>query len=115
MNKAILIGNLGRDPKIIYGNGGLAVAKFDMATSAKWNDKETGEFKKETEWHRIVVFGRRAENCGKYLSKGNKVCVEGRIQTRTYEKDGIKHYSTEIIASNVQFLSIKKAEGEIPF
>ena len=112
MNKAILIGNLGRDPKIINADNGLIIAKFNLATSERWNDKNTGELKENTEWHRIVVFGKLAEICEKYLSKGKKVCVEGRIQTSSYEKDGITRYSTEIIASNVQFLSPKKSEHE---
>ena len=112
MNKAILIGNLGRDPEINYTQGGMAVAKFSIATSEKWKDKNTDKLKENTEWHRIVVFGKLAENCEKYLSKGKKVCVEGRIKTGLYEKEGIKRYSTEIIASSVQFLSHKRSEPE---
>lgn len=112
MNKAILIGNLGKDPETINSDIGSAIAKFTLATSERWNDKNTGEFKEKTEWHRIVVFGKLAENCVKYLSKGKKVCIEGRIKTSSYEKDEIIRYSTEIIASNVQFLSPKKSEHE---
>lgn len=90
----------------------MVVTKFSMATSEKWKDKITGEFQERTEWHHITAFGRLAEICNEYLSKGKKVCVEGRIKTSSYEKDGIKRYLTEIIASNVQFLSPKKSVDE---
>jgi len=112
MNKAIIIGNLGGDPKISHGTNGFIVTKFNMATSERWRDRGNGEFQERTEWHRITAFGKLAEICEKYLSRGKKVCVEGRIQTNRYEKDGITRYSTEIIASNVQFLSPKKSEDE---
>lgn len=112
MNKAILIGNLGRDPKFSHGHNGLSVTKFNMATFERWRDRGNGELQERTEWHRITAFGKLAEICEKYLSRGKKVCVEGRIQTSRYEKDGITRYSTEIIASNVQFLSPKKSEDE---
>ena len=112
MNKAILIGNLGRDPEFNNGNNGLSVTKFNMATSERWRDRGTGELQERTEWHRITAFGKLAEICEKYLSRGKKVCVEGRIQTSEYEKDGIKRYSTEIIASNIQFLSTKESRNQ---
>jgi len=112
MNKAIIIGNLGRDPKFSHGKNGLPVTKFNMATSERWRERETGDLQERTEWHRITTFGKLAEICEKYLSRGKKVCVEGRIQTSRYEKDGITRYSTEIIASNIQFLSPKKPEDE---
>jgi len=88
MNKAILIGNLGSDPEFINNNG-MTVAKFSLATSERWKDKNTGEMQERTEWHRIAAFGRLAEICKDYLSKGRQVCIEGRIQTRSWEKDGI--------------------------
>lgn len=112
MNKAILIGNLGGDPTSIHSQNGFAITKFNMATSERWRDRNTGEIQERTEWHRIAVFGKLAEICEKYLSKGKKVCVEGRLQTGKYEKDGIEQYSTEIIASNVQFLSPKSSDSE---
>lgn len=110
MNKAIIIGNLGGNPKISHGPNGFTVTKFNMATSERYRDRENGELKERTEWHRVAVFGKLAEICEKYLSKGKKVCVEGRIRTNNYEKNGITRYSTEIIASNVQFLSPNSSE-----
>jgi single-strand DNA-binding protein len=104
INKVILIGNLGSDPEVRYTPDGTAVANFSIATSDEWTDKDTGERKKRTEWHRIVAWRRLGEICGEYLSKGRQVYVEGKLQTRSWEKDGVTRYSTEIIASDVQFL-----------
>ena len=104
VNKVILLGNLGADPEVRFTPGGQAVANFRIATSESWNDKN-GQRQERTEWHRVVVWGKRAEVCSKYLSKGRQVYVEGRIQTRTYDdKDGNKRYITEVIAADVQFL-----------
>ena len=104
VNKVILVGNLGKDPEVRYTPDGQAVANFNIATNENWTDK-SGQKQERTEWHRIVVWGKRAEVCSKYLSKGRQVFVEGRIQTRTYDdKDGNKRYITEIIAADVQFL-----------
>jgi len=111
LNKAMIIGRLGRDPEIRYTPGGVAVANFSVATSEEWKDKESNEKKERTEWHRIVAFGKLGEICGEYLSKGKQIYVEGRIQTRSWEdKDGNKKYTTEIVASDVQFLD-KKDSG----
>ena len=104
INKVIIIGNLGRDPEVRYMSDGTAVANFSVATSEFWKDKQTGEKKERTEWHRIVAWRSLGELCGKYLSKGRQVYIEGKLQTRSWEKDGVTHYSTEIIASDVQFL-----------
>ena len=104
LNKVMLIGHLGRDPEIRYSQSGVAVVNFSIATSEQWTDKNTGDRQEKTEWHRIVVFGRQAEVCEKYLSKGSQIYIEGRLQTRNYEKDGQTHYITEIVASNFQFL-----------
>jgi single-strand DNA-binding protein len=104
INKAILIGNLGRDPEVSYTPSGMAVAKFSIATSERWKDKNSGEMQERTEWHRITAFGRLAEICGEYLSKGRQVYIEGRIQTSSWEKDGITRYSTDIIASEMKML-----------
>ena len=104
LNKVMLIGNLGRDPEIRYLQSGNAVVNFSIATSEQWTDKGTGERQEKTEWHRIVVFGKQAETCSKYLSKGSSIYIEGRLQTRSWEKDGQTHYTTEIVASNFQFL-----------
>ncbi len=107
VNKAILVGNLGRDPELRYTQGGLAVVNFSIATSEQWNDKNTGEKKEHTEWHMIVAFGKLAEICGEYLSKGRQVYVEGKLQTTAWEKDGVTRYTTKIKASDVRFLGTK--------
>jgi single-strand DNA-binding protein len=91
INKAILIGNLGRDPEVRYTPDGSAVANFTIATSERWKDKNTGEMQERTEWHRIVAWRKLGEICGEYLSKGKQVYIEGRIQTRSWEKDGLLH------------------------
>jgi single-strand DNA-binding protein len=111
VNKAILIGNLGRDPELRYTQNGQAVANFTLATNETWTDK-SGERVERTEWHRIVVWGKMAESCGQYLSKGRTVYIEGRIQTREWEdKDGNKRYTTEINAQTVQFLGGPRGES----
>ena len=105
INKVILIGRLGSDPEVRYTPSGVAVANFNIATSEEWKDKDTGEKRERTEWHRIVVWRRLGEICGEYLSKGRQVYVEGRLQTRDWEdRDGNKRYTTEIVANDVQFL-----------
>jgi len=105
VNKAIIVGNLGRDPEIRYTQGGSAVCQLSVATTRAYTNKTSNERVEETEWHRIVVWGKQAEHCNNFLSKGRQVYVEGRIQTRSYEdKEGIKRYSTEVIADTVQFL-----------
>jgi single-strand DNA-binding protein len=104
VNKVILVGNLGADPDMRYTPSGQGVCEMRIATSESWNDKN-GQRQERTEWHRVVVWGKRAEVCSKYLSKGRQVYVEGRIQTRTYDdKEGNKRYITEVIAQDVQFL-----------
>ncbi len=109
INKAILIGNLGSDPEVRYTQSGTAVANFTMATSEKWKGQD-GEWKDQTEWHRIVVWAKLAEICGEYLSKGSKIYIEGRIQTRQWDdKDGNKRYTTEIVAREMKMLDSKGA------
>jgi len=104
VNKAIIIGNLGKDPEVRFTPSGRAVAKFSVATTEKWNDQQ-GQKQERTEWHNIVVWGKQAETCGQYLAKGRQVFVEGRITNRSYDdKDGNKRYITEIIARDVRFL-----------
>lgn len=112
VNKVVLIGHLGRDPEVRYTADGRAVANFNIATSEEWTDKDTGEKKQRTEWHRIVAWRRLGEICGEYLSKGRQVYVEGKLQTRSWEKDGVTRYTTEIIASDVQFLGGRDAARE---
>ncbi|MHB8830230.1 MAG: single-stranded DNA-binding protein [Syntrophales bacterium] len=107
INKAILVGRLGKDPEVRYTPDGMMVTNFTMATDEQWKDKN-GDKAQKTEWHKIVTFGKLAEICGKYLIKGKLVFVEGRIQTRSWEdKDGVKRYTTEIVASNMQMLDSK--------
>jgi single-strand DNA-binding protein len=111
VNKAIIIGNLGKDPEVRFTSGGQPVANFPVATSERWTDKTSGQQQERTDWHRIVVWGRQAENCGQYLKKGRAVYIEGRIQTREWtNKEGQKQYTTEIVANVVQFLG-SKGEG----
>lgn len=118
INKVILLGRLGQDPEVKEIKEGKTLANFSLATNKKWKDKN-GEDHESTEWHRVVIFGKLANVCGKYLSKGSQVYLEGEIHTRSYEdKDGNKKFSTEIHGNNVQFLGAKKeatSEDEIPF
>jgi len=110
VNKAILVGNLGKDPELRYTPSGQAVTKFSMATTDRWTDKEGGK-KEKTEWHNIVMWGRLAEISSQYLKKGSSVYVEGRIQTRSWDdKDGNKRYTTEIVGSQLQILD-RRSEG----
>jgi single-strand DNA-binding protein len=111
VNKVILVGNLGRDPELRYIPSGQAVANFTLATNDRWRDKE-GNNQERTEWHRIVVWGKSAENCAQYLQKGRSVYIEGRLQTREWEdKDGNKRQTTETIAQTVQFLGGRGGAG----
>lgn len=105
VNKVILIGHLGADPDMRYTPSGAGVCELRLATSESWKDKN-GQRQERTEWHRVVVWGKTAEICAKYLAKGRQVFIEGRIQTRSYDdKEGQKKYITEVIANDVQFLS----------
>ena len=104
MNKAILIGNLGKDPEITHTDAGMTIAKFSLATNYKRTNKDTGKLEEFPDWHFVTAFGKLAEICGEYLHKGKQVCIEGRIKTNSWEKDGIKHYFTEIIASKMEML-----------
>lgn len=111
VNKAILVGRLGGDPEMRYTPGGDAVANMTVATSENWKDKD-GNRQEKTEWHKVVMFGKVAEVCGKYLTKGREVYFEGRIQTRKWEdKDGNNRYTTEIVANVMQMLGSK---GDAP-
>lgn len=111
INKAILIGNLGSDPEVRYTQSGAAVANFTIATTEKWKGQD-GQMQEQTEWHRIVAFARLGEICGEYLSKGSKVYIEGRIQTRKWEdKDGNSRYTTEIVAREMKMLDSKGASS----
>ena len=113
VNKVIIVGNLGRDPEIRYMPSGDAIANIAVATSYKSKDRNTGEQKELTEWHRISFFGRLAEIVGQYLKKGSSVYVEGRLQTRKYtDKDGVEKYATDIIAEQMQMLGGRQGMGE---
>jgi single-strand DNA-binding protein len=104
VNKVILVGNLGKDPEVRFTNSGSAVARFSLATSEVWNDRD-GNRQERTEWHNVVVWGKQGEHCGQYLAKGRQVYVEGSIRTRSYDdKSGNKRYVTEVVAQRVQFL-----------
>jgi len=107
INKVMLIGRLGKDPEMRFTPSGKAVTNFTMATNEVWSD-QNGEKQERTEWHRIVTWGKLAENCAKLLSKGKQVYVEGRLQTRQWDdKEGKKRYTTEVVAQSVQFLGSK--------
>ena len=104
VNKAIIVGNLGKDPEVRFTQSGRAMARFSVATTESWMDKENGR-QERTEWHNIVVWGKQVESCGQYLAKGRQVYIEGSIRNRSYDdKEGNKRYITEIVAQRVQFL-----------
>jgi len=114
INKVILVGRLGKDPEVRYTPSGVAVANFSIATSEEWKDKDTGEKKDRTEWHRIVAWRRLGEICGEYLHKGKEVYIEGKLQTRPWEdRDGNKRYTTEVVANVMQMLGAAGKEGKV--
>jgi single-strand DNA-binding protein len=110
VNKVIIIGNLGRDPETRYMPDGGAITNISVATTEQWKDKN-GEKQEKTEWHRVAFFGKLAEIAGEYLKKGSQVYVEGRLQTREWEKDGVKRYTTEIVANQMQMLGSRQGMG----
>ncbi len=115
VNKVILIGNLGQDPEVRYSPNGEAWANISVATTESWKDKNTGQPVDRTEWNRVVLYRRLAEIAGEYLKKGAKVYIEGRLQTRQWEKDGVKHYTTEIIGNELTMLDrAGEASGGAP-
>lgn len=112
INKVILVGNLGADPETRYTPTGTAITNIRIATSESWKDKQTGEQQERTEWHRVQFFGRLAEIAGEYLKKGRQVYIEGKLRTDEYEKDGVKRYSTSVIADEMQMLGGREGGGE---
>ncbi len=110
VNKVILIGNLGADPELKYTPSQRPLCNLRIATTEVYKDK-SGVRQEKTEWHRVTVWGDQAENCNKYLAKGRSVYIEGRLQTRSYDKDGQKHYATDIVADRVVFLGSGGGEG----
>ena len=117
LNRVLLIGNLGADPELSYTPSGTAKATMRLATHEVWTNK-SGEKGERTEWHRLIAWGRLAEICGEYLTKGRQIFVEGRLQTRSWEdRDGNKRWTTEIVATNMQMLGSPRgtpAEAELP-
>lgn len=115
VNKVILLGTLGRDPEVRTTSNGSVVAGMSVATSETWKDKQSGERKEQTEWHRVSMFGRTAEIARDYLHKGSKIYLEGRLQTRKWQdKEGKDQYTTEIIANEFQMLDSKREDGGQP-
>lgn len=111
VNKVILVGRLGQNPEVRYTPSGAAVANFSIATHESWMDK-SGQKQERTEWHKIVVWGKQAENCAQYLAKGRQAYVEGRLQTRQWQdKDGQTKYTTEVQAQTIQFLGSSPGAG----
>lgn len=114
VNKVILIGNVGGDPETRYMPNGNAVTNITLATTDSWKDKQTGQLQERTEWHRVVLFGKVAEIAGEYLKKGSQAYIEGRLQTREWEKDGVKRYTTEIVVDmngTMQLLGGRPQDG----
>lgn len=112
VNKVILLGNLGKDAELSSTTGGQSVCKFTLATNRAWKDKN-GELQEETEWHSIVLWGKSAEALTRYLTKGQKIYIEGRIKSRTWEgKDGAKHYATDIVADQIVFAGSGRGTSE---
>ncbi len=110
VNKVILVGHLGKDAETKFTPSGASLTRFSVATSRRWKDQQSGEWKEETDWHNVSLW--RSENLAQYLTKGKQVYVEGRLQTRSYEdKDGQKKYSTEVVADDVILLSGNRGEG----
>lgn len=102
--KVMIIGRLGNDPETAYNQSGNAVTKISIATSMKWKDKNTGEPREETEWTRVVFFGKQAEAIAQYTKKGSRLYIEGRLKTSSYDKNGVKTYSTDVISNSFKFL-----------
>jgi|TARA_R110000765_G_scaffold162293_1_gene267038 single-strand DNA-binding protein len=114
INKVIIIGNVGQDPETKYMPSGGAVTNLSIATSESWKDKQTGQPQERTEWHRVIFFNRLAEIAAEYVRKGSKVYVEGALRTRQWDQDGVKRYSTEIVASQMQMLDSKPQGQQAP-
>ncbi|HCU0244246.1 TPA: single-stranded DNA-binding protein [Morganella morganii] len=116
VNKVILIGNLGQDPEVRYMPNGGAVTNITLATSESWRDKQTGEMKEKTEWHRVVIFGKLAEIAGEYLKKGSQVYIEGSLQTRKWQdQSGQERYTTEVVVNiggSMQMLGGRSGGGD---
>lgn len=110
INKVFILGNVGSDPELRYTGTGVPCLNISVATSETWKDKNDGQPREQTEWHRIVLFNKVAEICAQYLRKGSKVYIEGKLKTRSYERDGVKMYATEIFGEEVQFLDKRESQ-----
>lgn len=118
INKVILVGNLGQDPETRQTGNGNAVTNISLATSRAWKDRDSGETREKTEWHRVVFFNRLAEIASSYLTKGSKVYIEGELRTNEWEREGQKHYTTEVVAQEMQMLDSKPStidREDVPF
>jgi single-strand DNA-binding protein len=113
LNEVRILGNLGKDVDLKHTTNGKAVANFSVATTNSWTDKQTSQKVEQTEWHRVVVWDKLAELCAKYLAKGRQCMVLGSLKTRSYEKDGVTKYQTEIVADDVIFLGGKGSVGQV--
>jgi single-strand DNA-binding protein len=115
LNKVMIIGNVGRDPEMRYLQDGTPTTSFSVATNRRWNDRTTNEMREETEWFNVVAWRTLAETCNQFLTKGRKVYIEGRLQTRSWEgQDGVKHYRTEVIAQQMILLDRRPGTGGQP-
>ena len=114
INKAVIVGTLGRDPEIRYSSNGNAVVNISVATNESWKDRETGEAQERTEWHRIVIFGKLGEIASQYLKKGSQAYFEGKIKTNKWQdQSGIDRYTTEIIANQMEMLGPRPESGQV--
>lgn len=113
MNKVIIMGNLGQDPDTRYMPSGTALTQISVATNRSWKDKQTGETKDETSWHRCVAYGKQAETIQQHFTKGRKILIEGRLKYGSYEKDGVTRYTTDIVIDRFEFVE-KKEGGDRP-
>ena len=112
VNKVILVGNLGSDPEVKTTPSGAQVANFSLATSESWTDKTSGEKQEKTEWHRLVLWRKLAEIAGQYLNKGAKIYVEGKLQTRSWDENGQKRYTTEVVVDQMEMLGGDRGERQ---
>lgn len=114
VNKVIIVGNVGQEPESKAMPSGSMVVNLSLATSESWKDKQTGQPQERTEWHRVVFFNRLAEIVAQYVNKGSKLYIEGSLRTRSWDQDGVKRYSTEIVASEMQMLDSKGGDQQAP-
>lgn len=112
INEVLILGRLGQDPELKYTTSGAPVATISIATNESWKDKESEEWQEKTEWHQVILWGRLAEIADEYMGKGDKALIRGRLQTRKYDKDGVEHWITEIVARELFMLGSKSGSSE---